>query len=328
MRDHEEGSKRIVIAGGTGFVGRPLALLLAQAGHRVTVLTRDFGRAALRLGPSLLVADWDGRRDGPWMAALEGADAVINLAGEPIAEARWTPARKRLLWDSRVEATASLVRALSRTASRPEVLINASGIGIYGASAGLPLTEDAPVGSGYLAALSQAWEAEAAKAEYLGLRVVRMRFGMVLGPDGGALPRMLLPFRWFLGGPVMPGDQWVSWIHRQDLLDLIRWAVMTPQVSGPVNGVAPGAVTMTEFCRTLGRVLRRPSWIPVPSFALRVAMGELSTLMTTGQRVEPAVALRDGFRFRYPDLTTALEQILGPDRWTAGSRPASSRQEP
>jgi len=328
MRDHEEGSKRIVIAGGTGFVGRPLALLLAQAGHRVTVLTRDFGRAAGRLGSSMLIADWDGRSDGPWAAALEGADAVINLAGEPIAEARWTPARKRLLWDSRVEATATLVRALSRTASRPQVLLNASGIGFYGAASGFPLTEEVPAGSGYLAALSQAWEAEAAKAEYLGLRVVRMRFGMVLGPDGGALPRMLLPFRWFLGGPVMPGNQWVSWIHRQDLLDLIRWAVINPQVSGPVNGVAPGAVTMTEFCRTLGRVLRRPSWLPVPAFALRVALGELSTLMTTGQRVEPAVALRGGFRFRYPDLTTALEQIVGPDRWMAGSRQASGRQEP
>lgn len=310
MRDHEEGSKHIVIAGGTGFIGRPLAAHLAQAGHQVTILSRAPGAAVRHLTLPIVTLVWDGRNLGPWTKALEGADAVINLAGEPIADGRWTRARKQLLWDSRVGATASLVQALSRTAARPQVLLNASGIGFYGASADIALTENAPVGSGYLADLSQAWEQEAVKAEALGLRVVRMRFGMVLEADGGALPRMLLPFQWFFGGPISPGDQWVSWIHRQDLIGLIQWALTNQQVTGPVNGVAPGAVTMKEFCRTLGQALGRPSWIPVPAFALRLALGELSTLMTTGQRVEPAVALRGGFRFRYPNLKSALEQIV------------------
>ncbi|MFM8552440.1 MAG: TIGR01777 family oxidoreductase [Nitrospiraceae bacterium] len=309
MRDHKEGSTHIVIAGGTGFIGRPRAVHLAQAGHQVTILSRAPGAAVRHLTLPIVTLVWDGRSLGPWTKALEGAAAVVNLAGEPIANGRWTKARKQLLWDSRVGTTAMLVQALSQTASRPQVLLNASGIGFYGAGDG-SLTENAPAGSGFLADLSQAWEREAVKAEVLGLRVVRMRFGMVLGADGGALPRMLLPFQWFLGGPISPGDQWVSWIHRQDLVELIQWVLMNQHVNGPVNGVAPGAVTMKEFCRTLGQALGRPSWIPVPAFALKLALGELATLMTTGQRVEPAVALSGGFRFRYPNLKAALEQIV------------------
>jgi uncharacterized protein len=323
MRDQEEGSKHIVIAGGTGFIGRPLAAHLAQAGHQVIILSRTPGATVRHRTLPIVTLGWDGHSLGPWTNALEGADAIINLAGEPIANGRWTRARKQLLWDSRVGTTATLVRALSQTASRPPVLLNASGIGFYGASAGDSLTENAPVGSGYLADLSQAWEQEAVKAESLGLRVVRLRFGMVLGADGGALARMLFPFKWFLGGPISPGDQWVSWIHRQDLVELMQWALTNQHVSGPVNGVAPGAVTMKEFCRTLGQVLGRPSWMPVPAFALKLALGELSTLLTTGQRVEPAVALRGGFRFRFPNLLPALEQIVETAPQTAMPRQAS-----
>lgn len=311
MRDHEEGSKHIVIAGGTGFIGRPLALFLAQLGHRVTVLSRNPGAAVRHLSLPITTVGWDGRGPGIWTNVLEGADAVINLAGERIAESRWTRARKQLLWDSRIGTTAALVQALSHATARPRVLLNASGIGFYGASTTTCLTEAAPAGAGFLAELSQAWEREAVKAEALGIRVVRMRFGMVLGAEGGALPRMLLPFRLFLGGPIMPGDQWVSWIHRRDLIGLIDWAINNQTIAGPVNAVAPLPVTMKDLCGTLGQAIRRPSWLPVSRMVLQTALGELATLLTTGQHVAPAAALRGGYQFMYNALTPALDDLLG-----------------
>ncbi|MEW6542182.1 MAG: TIGR01777 family oxidoreductase [Nitrospirota bacterium] len=300
----------IVIAGGTGFIGRTLCRSLAQDGHRVTVLSRNPGKAARLLGPSADAVGWDARTRGAWERVLDGADAVVNLAGEPIAEARWTAARKRLLRDSRIGSTRLLVEALGSLIIRPPLLLNASAIGYYGPGDSRPMTEETPAGSGFLADLCVAWEREARQAESLGLRVVRLRTGMVLGEDGGALPRMLLPFRLFLGGPVAPGTQWMSWIHRTDLVGLIQWILRDRTVAGAVNGVAPGAVTMIEFCRTLGRVLHRPSWLPVPRFVLTLAIGELATLLTTGPRVEPAAAVRGGYQFRYSTLEPALGDIL------------------
>ncbi len=311
----------IVVAGGTGFIGQALCTNLLENGHRVRVLSRDPIRAWRRLGPAPELLRWDGADGGEWEQALEETDAVVNLAGASIADARWTEARKRLLVESRVAATRSLVDALSRRARRALVLVNASGVGYYGADEDRPFDERGPQGSGFLAELSAAWEAEAVRAESFGARVIRLRLGMVLGRHGGALAKMLPPFRLGVGGPILPGTQWVSWIHRQDVIGLIQWALANTAVSGPLNAVAPGAVTMTEFCRTLGRVLHRPSWLPVPQFAVRLGLGEMGRLLTTGQRVTPMVALSHSFPFRYPDLESALRAILQPE-------PSAGRPEP
>ncbi len=300
----------IVVTGGSGFIGRPLCASLCQEGHRVTLLTRRKEEVQRSCGSTVTAVEWNGKETGAWEHCLEGADAVINLAGAPIADARWTDARKRILTESRVLTTRLLVEALSRRSSKPCTLISASGIGYYGASDDRVLDEGAARGQGFLADLCLQWEAEALRAAQLGTRVVILRTGMVLEQDGGALPKMLLPFRLFAGGPIMPGTQWVSWIHRHDHIGLIQWLLATPNVSGPVNAVAPEAVTMNRFCEVLGQVLNRPSWLPLPGFALHVALGELGTLMTTGQRVNPAKALSGGYVFHYPTLEPALRAIV------------------
>lgn len=301
---------RIVVAGGTGFVGQALCKALVRNGHQVTLLTRRPALASRLLGLSVTAVEWNGRDAGSWEHGLEGADAVINLAGAPLADARWTDARKTLLKESRVRATRLLVEAMSRRSSKPGTLVSASGIGYYGASDDRLLDESAPRGQGFLADLCLAWESEALRAEATGIRVVLLRIGMVLERDGGALLKMLLPFRLFLGGPIMPGGQWISWIHRRDLIGLIQWALGQPALSGPVNAVAPETVTMAQFCDILGRVLRRPSWLPVPSLVLTLMLGELATLMTTGQRVRPEKALSGGYEFEYSTLELALRAIF------------------
>ena len=300
---------QIVVTGGTGFIGWPLCASLCQDGHRVTLLTRRIEEER-SCGSTVTAIEWNGRTAGDWEHCLDDADAVINLAGAPIADGRWTDARKQLLTESRVLTTRLLVAALSRSLSKPRTLVSASGIGYYGTSDDRVLDEGAARGQGFLADLCLAWEAEALRAAEFGVRVVMLRTGMVLEQDGGALPKMLLPFRLFAGGPIMPGTQWVSWIHRLDHIGLIKWAITTPSVSGPVNAVAPEAVTMKQFCGSIGRILHRPSWLPVPGFALRVALGELGTLMTTSQHVTPAKALSRGYVFHYPKLEPALRAIL------------------
>ena len=300
---------QIVVTGGTGFIGRPLCASLCQDGHTVTLLTRRI-EAQRSYGLTVTAVELNGREAGAWEHCLDGADAVINLAGAPIADGRWTDARKRFLSESRVLSTRLLVEALSRCSSKPRTLINASGIGYYGASDDRVLDEGAARGHGFLADLCLAWEAEALRAAELGVRVVMLRTGMVLEQDGGALPKMLLPFQFFAGGPIMPGTQWVSWIHRHDHIGLIQWLLTTTSISGPVNAVAPETVTMNQFCNALGQALHRPSWLPVPGFALHLALGELGTLMTTGQRVFPSKALSRGYVFQYPKLEPALRAIL------------------
>lgn len=300
----------VVVTGGTGFIGRALCASLQQAGHRVTVLTRRLPEATRLCGVAVMAVEWNDSAPGAWEEALESADAVVNLAGAAIADARWSASRKRLLIDSRVCTTRRLVEAMARRSSRPRLLISASGIGYYGASDARVLDEGSTHGEGFLADLCLEWEAAALRASEFGTRVVLLRTGMVLEQSGGALPKMLLPFRLFAGGPIMPGTQWVSWIHRRDHIGMIQWALATKNVSGPVNAVAPGAVTMRTFCDALGHELRRPSWLPVPGIALTVALGELGTLMTTGQRVSPGKALVGGYQFQYPMLEPALRAIL------------------
>ena len=300
----------IVVTGGTGFIGNALCRSLVGEGHRVSILTRRPEQLSTERDSPISRVHWNGRDTGPWESVLTDSDAIINLAGAPIADARWTDARKQLITESRVVTTRLLVRAMSQRCSKPVIFISASGIGYYGATDDRRLDEGAARGQGFLADLCLAWETEALRAADLGARVVLLRTGMVLEQDGGALPKMLLPFRFFAGGPIMPGSQWVSWIHRNDHIGLIQWALTTPTVSGPINAVAPEPVTMNRFCEVLGRVLQRPSWLPVPSFALKLLLGELGTLMTTGQRVIPTKAITAGYRFLYPTLEPALRAVF------------------
>jgi uncharacterized protein len=301
---------RIIVTGGTGFIGRALVNELLENGHNVTVLSRNATGARALLPSSAACINWDPRSAGTWTKVFHDTDAVINLAGAPIAEKRWTEARKRLIWDSRVSATRAIVETLRSHATKPCVLVNASGIGYYGASDDHLLDEGAARGTGFLADLCLAWEAEAMNAAEFGTRVVIVRTGMVLEADGGALPKLVLPFRLFAGGPIMPGTQWVSWIHRSDHIGLIQWALSRAMVSGPINAVDPEPVTMKTFCEVLGQVIHRPSWLPVPGFALNILLGELGSLMTTGQRVIPSKAMAEGYTFQYPTLETALRAVL------------------
>lgn len=303
---------KVVIVGGTGFIGRNIAPVLVARGHAVTILTRH-PRAAAVAGDDVRVRDWDPSDSQALEQPLQGQDAVINLAGAPIADRRWTAARKGVLRTSRIETTRMLVTALSRLAEpdRPKILINASGIGFYGLETAGDVDEMQGPGTGFLADLCVEWEREAFRATGYGIRTVCLRISMVLGKDGGALQKMLFPFKLFLGGPVGQGTQPVSWIHVEDLGRLITAILRQPSFNGAINAASPNPVTMKEFCRQLGRALDRPSWLPVPAWALQLGLGELSTLLTRGQSVNPFRTRQLGFAFTYPDLESALSAILG-----------------
>jgi len=293
---------RIVVTGGTGFLGRSLVERL-QAEHEVIVLTRRPRTAG--------EVHWSPQTpDRKWIDTVNTAQAIVNLAGEPIAAGRWTVARKRAIHDSRIAATRAVVAAI-RGAPRPPVLINASAIGIYGDRGDEPLTEESPPGADFLASVCKEWEAEALKAADRS-RVVLLRTGLVLAQDGGALPQLALPFRLFVGGPVGSGRQYWSWIQRDDWVELVRLVTMSDTIVGPINLTAPEPVTNAEFARTLGRVLHRPAIVPAPAFALRVLLGEMADAMILGgQRVLPAKARSVGYSFRYPTLGAALTAIYG-----------------
>jgi uncharacterized protein len=291
---------KVVIAGGTGFLGSALIRSLRNDGHTVTVLTR---------GPSRPnEVQWDPYgSSASWVHVLQDADAVINLAGASIAK-RWTAAHKREMWNSRIRSTRTLVEAMKSVPRMPATLLNASAVGIYGARGDEPLTEASPPGSGFLASLCREWEKEALAAAPHA-RVVLLRSGIAFDRDGGALPQMALPFRFFVGGRIASGRQYLSWVHRDDWVAMASWALTTSAAGGPLNVTAPNPVTNAEFSRTLGRVLRKPVLLPVPSLALRVVVGEMAGELVTGQRALPAKADSLGFRFRYPLLEAALREI-------------------
>ena len=302
----------VVIVGGTGFIGRNIAPVLAGGGHAVTILTRN-PRAVAIVGSGVEVQEWDPSNCQTLERIFQEQDAVINLAGAPIAERRWTPARKAVLRASRIETTRTIVTALSRlsTPVRPKILINASGVGFYGLETAHDVDETQGPGNGFLADLCVEWEREAFRATDYGIRTTCLRISMVLGQDGGALQKMVPPFKLFLGGPIGTGTQPVSWIHVEDLGRLVAAILEQPSYSGAINAASPHPVTMKEFCLQLGRALGRPSWLPVPALALKIGLGELSTLMTHGQSVNPFMAQGLGFTFNYPNLESALSAILG-----------------
>jgi len=303
---------KIVIAGGSGFLGRPLAAALARDGHEIVVLTR--GGGAARGLAQLRSVEWtpDGET-GPWSTDIDGAGAVVNLAGESIAGRRWSDAQKQRILDSRVKATRSLVAAVRTAAAPPPVLVSGSAVGYYGPLGDEVATEDTPPGSDFLAHVCVQWEAEAMRAANTRTRVVCIRTGIVLEQDGGALPQMLPPFKFGAGGPVGSGRQYWPWIHRDDWIALVRWAIQTRDAADALNATAPNPVTNAEFARALGRAMHRPAFMPAPAFALRLMLGEMAdALLLSGQRAVPARAERLGFGFRYPRLDEALGAIFNP----------------
>lgn len=297
----------VLITGGTGFIGHQLAAGLLQDGHAVTVLTREITSAGNRL-PAGARAIRDLGRAG-------AVDAVVNLAGANLGASRWSPVAKTLFRTSRIDTTRRLVDWMSRLEVKPKVLVSGSAIGWYGPRGDESLAETESPGSDFSATLCRDWEAEAQKAEALGVRVCRLRTGIVLGPagpaGGGALAQMLPAFQLGVGGPMGAGKQWMSWVHRTDLIALIRFLIERDTAAGAFNGTAPEPVRNAEFAKTLGKVLNRPAILPMPGFALKMIVGEMAEILLSGQRVIPRAALDAGFEFRYPGLEAALRDVLG-----------------
>jgi uncharacterized protein len=303
---------KIVIAGGSGFLGRALSGRLVADGHKVLVLTRG-SRPSRPWEGAQSTASWipDGTA-GDWASALEGADAALNLAGASIGDARWTKERKALILDSRINATRSLAAAIGGLGKPPSVFVSSSAQGYYGDRGDEELTEESAPSRDFLAGVCVRWEAEARTAADK-CRVVTLRTGIVLASDGGALPRMLLPFRLGAGGPFGSGRQFMSWIHIDDWVGIVMLAIADPHVHGPVNLGSPAPVRNREFAAALGRALHRPSLVPTPALALRLALGEMAQpLLLSSIRMVPAAALASGYRFRHPEAAHALEALLRP----------------
>ncbi len=294
-----------LITGATGFIGRRLV----AACERPVVLSRDAEAARRELGDVQAVA-CDLMAGSPPREALEGVEAVFHLAGEPVAEGRWTAAKKQRIHDSRTIGTANLVRALEHATPRPRVLVCASAIGYYGYRGDELLDESSAPGDDFLAHVCRDWEAAANEARELGMRVVNLRIGIVLGRGGGALQKMLLPFKLGLGGRLGNGRQWMSWIHVDDVVELVLHAARRDDIAGPINAVAPAPVTNRDFTRALAAALHRPAVFPVPGVALKLAVGAFAEVLLGSQRVVPQVAQRSGYQFRYAELAAALEAIL------------------
>jgi len=300
---------RIVVTGATGFIGRKLLTALRERNAHVTVLSR--GRADL--GPGVDVRQWDPRpgRDVSWMEHLVGVDAVIHLAGAGVMDERWTPGRLELIRSSRTDSTALVAEAIARAKRTPPVLVSSSAVGIYGMrDDDRILDEDAPHGTDVLAKVCDAWEAAAEPARAAGCRVAHPRIGIVLGKEGGALAKMVPPFRAFVGGPVSPGTQYMSWVHADDVVRALLFAVDEAKLSGPYNVVAPTACTANELAKAIGTVLHRPSAFRVPGLALKVMLGDAAKVLQTGQRCVPKRLLELGFRFDHPTLEEALRLEL------------------
>jgi len=303
---------RVIITGGTGLIGRALSSSLLADGHEVVVLTRDPSRAK-KMPQGAQLVRWDGKTASGWLEHAEGAGAIVNLAGTGIADARWSDARKKEIIDSRASAGAAVMDALRQVSNRPAVLVQSSAVGYYGPrNDDKEVTERDPVAAGWLSRVVFAWEGSTAAAEQMGVRRPVIRTGIVLSTQGGAFPKMKLPFDLILaGGPLGSGKQWVPWIHVEDEVRAIRFLIDNGNASGPFNLSAPNPVTYKEFAKVLGQVMGRPSFMPAPGFALKAVLGEMAELLLTGQRQVPARLQEMGFSFKYPDLASALRNLLG-----------------
>ena len=299
---------KLIVAGGTGFLGSALVSELDRAGHEVVVLTRSAGTDSPGRARAVV---WrpDGTA-GPWARELDDADAVVNLTGEPMPAKRWTAEQKQRLLDTRVRPIRSLVAALDAAAPRPRAFLSASGVGYYPDSPEVVDESSAP-GSGFMSELAVAWEGAALKAEASVARIVLLRSGVVLHPEGGAIPQLVPPFRFGIGGPLGSGRQWWAWIHRTDWVRMVMWAIETGHVRGPLNVCAPEPAQQREIARAIGRALHRPSFMPAPSIALRILLGEMAdAMLLASQRAVPRVALDGGFRWDYPELEAAVSAAV------------------
>ena len=301
---------KILVTGSSGFIGTALTQELLRAGHTVCRLVRPGTSTETAQTAQGFDVNWN-PLTGDLGGAAVGADAVVNLGGASIADGRWTSQRKQLLRASRTETTRALVTALAKMAARPRVLISASATGYYGNRGDEALTEESTPGNDFLSGIAKDWEAENTKAEGLGIRVVLARFGVVLARHGGALPQMMRPFQFGVGGKIAAGRQWMSWVTLQDTIAILRLALENEHVRGPINVVSPQPVTNAEFTKTLAAALHRPTLFPAPAFALRLILGEMAdALLLSSQRVLPAQLQRLNYAFQHPDLRTALATVL------------------
>ena len=301
--------RRVLITGGSGLIGRALSAELVGNGYEVVVLSRSPERAT-GLPSGVRVERWDARTAEGWGALADGAHGVVNLAGEGISAGRWTGKRKRRIRESRLNAGRAVVEAIEGAKARPAVLVQASGVGYYGPCGEEHVTESAPPGRDYLAGLAVGWETSTVGVEAMGVRRAIIRTGIVLSRDGGALPRMMLPFRFFVGGRLGSGRQWLSWVHIADEVGAIRFLLENEKARGPFNLSAPYPVTNTDFSRLLGRRMRRPAVVPTPGFLLRLAFGEMADMLLTGQKAVPRHLTQMGYAFRFADAEAALADIL------------------
>ncbi|HCQ21174.1 MAG: multidrug MFS transporter [Aphanizomenon flos-aquae LD13] len=304
---------KIAISGATGFVGSRLVAKLHAEGHRILVLTRNttFAQKVFppQAFPNLEIIAYTPIVSGAWQDTIAGCDGVVNLAGEPIAEGRWTPERKQEILNTRKLGTQKIVEAIAKSQPQPSVLVNTSAIGYYGTSETASFDEDSTNGKDFLAQVCQEWEAEARKVKDTNVRLVILRFGIILG-NGGALGKMITPFKLFAGGPIGTGQQWFSWIHLDDIVSLIIQALTKSTMEGVYNGTAPQPVSMNDLSTTMGKVMNRPSWLPVPGFAIEAILGDGAKVVLEGQQVLPKRTLESGFEYQYPNLQSALTQIL------------------
>ncbi len=300
----------VIILGGSGLIGRALAASLATDGYDVVILSRNPQRVPA-LPSGIRAEQWDGCSAEGWGFLANGAEAIVNLAGENLAAGRWAAERKRQILASRLNPGQAVVQAVQTTTRKPAVLIQASAVGYYGPRGDQELAEDAPPGQDFAAQVVREWEASTAPVEALGVRRVLIRSGVVLSAKGGALPRMLMPFRLFAGGRLGSGRQWLSWIHIADEVDAIRFLIQNRAARGVFNLTAPNPVMNAEFSRIVGRILGRPAWLPTPALALRLVFGEMATVLLDGQRAIPQHLLHMGFAFRFPGLEAALRNLLG-----------------
>jgi hypothetical protein len=298
---------KLVITGATGFIGSAVVDQLWSQYHSLSLLSRNPPREINVTKKEWLV--WNPGVPGDWEYCIDGADGIINLAGEPIAAKRWTEARKEKIRSSRLDSTRALVRAIAKAKIKPKFLINASAVGYYGARGDEAITEESASGTDYLARVCVEWEAEAKKAEPEGVRVVLLRTGIVLDRGRGALAKMVPPFKFFAGGPLGSGNQWMPWIHIEDQVGLLLFLMNNENAHGPFNCTAPNPVTMAEFSKTLGETLNRPAWATVPGGVLTLVLGEMSEILLNGQRALPQAALKLGYQFRYPHLLPALQSL-------------------
>ena len=304
---------KIAISGATGFVGSRLVKRLHTEGHKILVLTRNttFAQKVFpsQAFPNLEIISYTPGVSGSWQDSIAGCDGVVNLAGEPIAEGRWTPERKQEILNTRKLGTQKIVEAIAKANPQPTVLVNTSAIGYYGTSETASFDEDSASGNDFLAQVCQEWEAEASKVKDANVRLIILRFGIVLG-NGGALGKMITPFKLFAGGPIGSGQQWFSWIHLDDIVSLIIQALTKPTMEGVYNATAPQPVRMNDLSTTMGNVMNRPSWLPVPGFAIEAILGDGAKVVLEGQQVLPKRTLESGFEFQYPNLPSALKHIL------------------